>query len=382
MSGSERIGSRSARMTTEEIVQRAFSSKGRGISESDVRSFLKRVAQEVERLGKREDELLGRISSLESDLESKPKVTKHDLLEGLGEQTARVLSSAEEAAEQMVTDAREESEAILTNAKTESEKMISASRAQADETVSEAQSRVRALRESADRDSETIVSQARTEGRELFQESVVVREQILKDLLRRRDLLLEQIDELRKGREELLDSYKVVKGSFQKATDALHSVEEKASSELLTAPIDVDELLKTPIELPSVLDANQPITKHAYDQETAENSAPVTSEKEVDLVHEQAVEDQDIPSITGKRKGIKGYMKDALGVGEDGENVSGDAASHSEPTAGSPERREGAREESLVASVPSVSATTEKQSESGSVKTVTKKKMLVRCLKA
>lgn len=216
MSGSERIGSRSARMTTEEIVQRAFSSKGRGISESDVRSFLKRVAQEVERLGKREDELLGRISSLESDLESKPKVTKHDLLEGLGEQTARVLSSAEEAAEQMVTDAREESEAILTNAKTESEKMISASRAQADETVSEAQSRVRALRESADRDSETIVSQARTEGRELFQESVVVREQILKDLLRRRDLLLEQIDELRKGREELLDSYKVVKGSFQK----------------------------------------------------------------------------------------------------------------------------------------------------------------------
>ena len=56
MADIDRIGSRSVRMTSEEIVQRGFGSKVRGLSETDVRSFLKRVAEEVERLGNREDE--------------------------------------------------------------------------------------------------------------------------------------------------------------------------------------------------------------------------------------------------------------------------------------------------------------------------------------
>jgi len=329
----DRIGSRSVRMTSEEIVQRGFASKVRGLSETDVRSFLKRVAEEVERLGKREDELLSKISEMQEALSSKPKATKAELLESLGEQTTLVLSSAQEAAEQMIADAKEQSQKALTNAKEKSEQIASEAKSKADELIAKTESQAKAMEERAKRDSEMVVSQARTKGRELFQESVVVRERILKDLLRRRDLLLEQIDELRTGREELLESYKVVKGSFQKATDALQSVEKRASSELNENPIDVDELLKAPVELPSALDPTKPLTISETKEEVApiaEISVPVESnEKTPSAIYDQTQEDVETNaapqvkeeiSLTGKRKTLKKYVKEALGSEVDSES--------------------------------------------------------------
>lgn len=316
------------RMTAEEIIQRGFPTKVRGISETEVRSFLKRVAAEVERLGAREDELEAQIEALENSSNSKPKVSKHELLENLGEQTARVLSSAEEAAELMMNEAREKSEKMVSEAKQKADELVKRAQAKSDTQLEDIHARVRSLHESAERDVDTLVEEARVFGREIFQESVVVREQILKDLLRRRDLLLEQIEELRRGREELLESYKVVKGSFQKATDALHAVEEKASSELLANPIDVDALLKAPVELPGVLESGQPVPQRDISPETgnkSQNDKPVvvvseeSAQAEVPEQPEQtpSLEDQEVPTITGKKKSLKKYMKGALGVGEE-----------------------------------------------------------------
>jgi DivIVA domain-containing protein len=320
------------RMTAEEIVQRGFPTKVRGVSETEVRAFLKRVAEEVERLGAREDELLAQIEELENDRENKPKVSKHELLENLGEQTARVLSSAEAAAETMISEAKEKSEEMISSAKAQAESILKEAQDKSDAQLEDVHARVRSLHENAERDVNTLVEEARVFGREIFQESVVTREQILKDLLRRRELLLEQIDELRKGREELLESYKVVKTSFHNATDALQSVEERASSELMATPIDVDALLKAPVELPVVLESGAPVPHNPdapkFVAPQAEES-PQTSEKvavqetetleqaEVPADETQDDSDSDIPSITGKRKTIKTYMKGALGVGED-----------------------------------------------------------------
>ncbi len=333
MADTDRIGSRSVRMTSEEIVQRGFASKVRGISETDVRSFLKRVAEEVERLAKREDELMEKVSNLQESLKAKPKATKAELLESLGEQTTLVLSSAQEAAEQMIAEAKEQSQKAIASAKEKSEQVANEARKKADELVLNAESRAKSLEERTKRDSEMVISQARTKGRELFQESVVVRERILKDLLRRRDLLIEQIDELRTGREELLESYKVVKGSFQKATDALQSVEHRATSELEENPIDVDELLKAPVELPSSLDSSKPLmldNAQESDQLTTNSETLQANERNsqgsAPLIYDQSKEDKSSSSSekkneevsqSGKRKTLKKYVKEALGA--DGE---------------------------------------------------------------
>ena len=63
-----------------------------------------------------------------------------------------------------------------------------------------------------------------------------MRERILADLGRRRMLLQAQIDELRAGRDRLLDSYRVVKRTLNDATEALVQVEARAAQELAGPP--------------------------------------------------------------------------------------------------------------------------------------------------
>ena len=63
-----------------------------------------------------------------------------------------------------------------------------------------------------------------------------MRERILADLGRRRMLLQAQIDELRAGRDRLLDSYRVVKRTLNDATEALVQVEARAAAELAGPP--------------------------------------------------------------------------------------------------------------------------------------------------
>ncbi len=63
-----------------------------------------------------------------------------------------------------------------------------------------------------------------------------MRERILADLGRRRLLLQAQIDELRAGRDRLLDSYRVVKRTLNDATEALVQVEARAAQELAGPP--------------------------------------------------------------------------------------------------------------------------------------------------
>jgi hypothetical protein len=59
---------------------------------------------------------------------------------------------------------------------------------------------------------------------------------VLADLGRRRSLLQAQVEELRQGRDRLLEAYRVVKRTFLDATEALAQVEARAASERALAP--------------------------------------------------------------------------------------------------------------------------------------------------
>lgn len=334
MSESDFTLSSQAHITPAEIMQRSFSTKVRGVSETEVRSFLRRVSDEVIRLTEREKDLLEKIKNLEESLKVKPEATKQELLERLGEQTSRILVGAEEAAEQMLQDAKERSTDMLEKAEKNYEAMHIKTSDERAKIEKEIEAYFASAKERADKNAEMIVEQARIKGREIFEEATVTREKILKDLLRRRELLSEQIDELRKGREELLDSYKVVKGSFQKATDALVGVENKAASELMASPIDVDELLAAHVELPDVLNSSNPISAFeseidlVKEEEKEESAVEVSTELQsaVNIISKEAIENSDITENSGKEiydqeeaeskksKSIKNYVKDALGV--------------------------------------------------------------------
>ena len=70
----------------------------------------------------------------------------------------------------------------------------------------------------------------------MLDEARVARERVLADLGRRRSLLQAQVEELRQGRDRLLEAYRVVKRTFLDATEALAHVEARAATERALAP--------------------------------------------------------------------------------------------------------------------------------------------------
>jgi DivIVA domain-containing protein len=238
-----RTVSSATRLTPEEIVNRGFASSFRGVSETEVRNFLRRIAEEFTNLRQREADLAARVGQLEDRLRNPPPPTEQQLLDSLGEETARVLRSAQEAAEDIRRKAderagalaqesqdearrlRETTEALCVQMRREAEAAVTARHSEVETAVaemrSEAQRETELLREQAARDAEATREAARAEGRERVAEARAVRERILAEMSRRRGLLQAQLDELRSGRERLLDAYRVVKRTFTEATDAL-----------------------------------------------------------------------------------------------------------------------------------------------------------------
>jgi DivIVA domain-containing protein len=245
-----RTVSSSTRLTPEEIVNRGFSSAFRGVSETEVRNFLKRVADEFGALRERERDLAARVEQLEDRLRNPPPPTEQQLLDSLGEETARVLRSAQEAADDIRKKAEERAEVLQRESQDEAQRLRETTEAQCAELRREAEAGVAARqseaeaavaelradaereaateREAAEREGEAVRDAARTEGREMVGEARVVRERVLADLSRRRGLLQAQIDELRTGRERLLEAYRTVKRTLIEATDALSRAESPA----------------------------------------------------------------------------------------------------------------------------------------------------------
>jgi DivIVA domain-containing protein len=240
-------------LTPDEISNRAFGRKGRGYSESEVRSFLKRVAEELTIARDRERELVATIDSLEEQLRAPRPLTEPELLEALGDETARLLRSAREAGDDIRRKADERAARITEDAIVEAERvraeateMYAQRGAEADaraaDLLASAEAEAVAMRERALADGDAILENARHQGRDMLTEAKAARERVLADLVRRRALLHAQIEELRAGRERLLESYGVVKRTFLEATEALVQVEARAAAERSSSadePLDI-----------------------------------------------------------------------------------------------------------------------------------------------
>lgn len=313
-----------ARLTPEEVSTRGFSSAFRGVSESEVRGFLKRVADDLSYARARERQLIERVENLERQLREPVPLTEEQLLGALGDETARVLRSAQEAAEEIRARAqvradllieqaeveagrvrgaaeglqaeeirlgKEKAAAILEHAETtsaqirsqaetaaadlrhatettaaqvrvaaetSSAEMLTRAETQVAELVARAEAVAAQLRISSETRAEEVrvaaethaatiraeseafvaeernratgeaaseVDDARRQGREMVAEAKAVREKILGDLGRRRVALQAQVEELRTGRDRLLEAYKIVKDTLTDATEALNAVD-------------------------------------------------------------------------------------------------------------------------------------------------------------
>jgi DivIVA domain-containing protein len=268
----QRVISSTPRLSSEEIAERAFGSSFRGYAEPEVRAFLRRVADEMTAAREREQNLLDALDDLESQLRNPRPLDEQQLLDALGEETARLLRTAREASDDIRRKAEERSARMMEEAQVEAHRLrteaaeilgvrTSEAEAAAAEIVGEAEARAGELRAANERaadeqrqraqeEADGILESARLQGREMLEEARNARERVLADLGRRRGLLHAQVEELRQGRDRLLEAYRVVKRTFLDATEALAQVEARAASERAhvpaTAAIEGEVLLAGP----------------------------------------------------------------------------------------------------------------------------------------
>jgi DivIVA domain-containing protein len=253
------ISPKSSRLHPDDVARRTFATSRRGFDPAEVRAYLESLAREFETAVEREQQLLGALAEAEHRA-ANPVLDEATLTTALGQETAKVLRSAHDAAAELLARAEADGARVRTEAQDESEQLRMRAEQHAAERASQADAAAADMRrrtqdetdarvESAKLEAEGLLSQARAECRAMVQEAQELRARVLADLTRRRRVLHTQIEQLRAGRERLAETINEVRHTVEEVTDGLFRAEDEArlaaeaAGRQVKVPEDIDELL-------------------------------------------------------------------------------------------------------------------------------------------
>jgi DivIVA domain-containing protein len=230
--------SSSGRVGPDEVARHTFGTARRGFDPAEVRAFLEEVARELAAGQEREQQL--RKDAADADERAAHPVLDEDTLTtALGQETARVLRAAHEAASDMVNRAQAEAADLVAAAETrEAESRSEVERASAEQAAAlqelrdsahrQAEQEASARLEAARREAEELLERARGECRSMVQQAQDLRTKVLTDLTNRRRVLHLQIEQLRAGRERLSETIQGARQSVDQIADDLLRAEDDA----------------------------------------------------------------------------------------------------------------------------------------------------------
>ena len=240
----------------------------RGYSQEEVRDFLRMVSAEMGRLRERERFLESELRSLQTRGMSSPGVLDEETVTTLlGEETARVLSVAREAAQQMRLRAAETAERLVREASADASRI----RQEADLEASR-------KREDASADVENEIELAKQQGREMVNEAREYRERVLAELARRREVAREQIEMLVHARDRLVKAFERARVAANDVVGDLDEFEELSDEVSRASQMQIQQQGPVFFDHTKVPDAIPQRT-----EETAEVSEDV-SRNEVEVV--------------------------------------------------------------------------------------------------
>ena len=228
----------------------AFPTNRRGFDQGEVRDFLRMVAAELARLQERERFLENELRTMQTRGMSAPgRLDEETVTTLLGEEAARVLTTArdastqirdraEESATRLVKDAAEDAARIRESA------MIEAAR----------------INEDAAHDAEAEIEMAKQQGRDMVNEARAYREKVLSELSRRRDAARGQIEQLLHGRDRLLNAFERARLASEDVINGLTDAHDE--------PEFIVDLTPTTGPIPVVNPDHSPV--RVFDHETAD----------------------------------------------------------------------------------------------------------------
>jgi DivIVA domain-containing protein len=280
----------SARLHPDEVARRTFGTARRGFDPAEVRVFLEQVAHEMQAAVDREEELRSAVGEAEGRA-AHPVLDEATLTAALGQETARVLRSAHDAAAELVAKAEADAQRLRTQAEEEASQLQARTEQSASDRVAQAeavasdirrrvQEEVASKLEAAKLEAEDLIAQSRAECRAMVQEAQEVRARVLSDLTRRRRVLHSQIEQLRAGRERLAETINDVRHNVDRITDELFRAEDEArlaaeAAGRQAATQDVTDELSRPVTAAVGLPAPEEIGTGPIDEDDASRKQAV-----------------------------------------------------------------------------------------------------------
>lgn len=230
----------------------AFPTSRRGFDQGEVRDFLRMVAAELARLQERERFLESELRGMQTRGLSAPgRLDEETVTTLLGEEAARVLSTARDASAQIRERAEESATRLVKDAAED------AARIRESAMVESAR-----IHEDAAHDAEQEIEMAKQQGRDMVNEAREYREKVLSELSRRRDAARNQIEQLLHGRDRLLNAFERARLASEDVLAGLSDAHDE--------PEFIVDLAPTTGPVPIVNPAHPSVK--AFDQDAAEEA--------------------------------------------------------------------------------------------------------------
>ncbi|HSB87351.1 MAG TPA: DivIVA domain-containing protein [Ilumatobacteraceae bacterium] len=179
------------------VASASFSTSRRGYDQTEVRDLLRMVAAEMARLQERERFLERELRTAQRGSGTPVAALDDEVVTRmLGEEAARILQTAREAASQIKIRSEDAAARMLREATDEAQRLRE-----------EAEVEAARRRQDAAADAESELVMAKQQGREMVNEARAYRERVLSELARRRELARQQIEQLMHGRDRLLQAF-------------------------------------------------------------------------------------------------------------------------------------------------------------------------------
>lgn len=236
------------------VAQASFGSVRKGFDPSEVREFLGQVAAEMNRLRERERQLEQSLLESKDAQLGTERIDDSTATRLLGEEAAHILQAARESAGMVKSKAEEGASTILREATDE------AARVREEADIEAARRRNDAVAQAEEQR-----SSAKQQGREMVNEARAYRERVMGELTRRRDLVRTQIDDLIRGRENLLTAFNAARDSADDVLSRIGPLGDAGTPYELPAPPPIPD---------ADLDAGVPAFGGGDEQATHEAAEP------------------------------------------------------------------------------------------------------------
>ncbi len=231
----------SSGLSPDDVVRRSFAVVRRGFDPGEVRAYLEQVARLVRAVVDHESELRRSLDDAEHRA-AHPVLDEATLAGALGEEAARILRSAHDAAGDLGGRAQEQASRVLVQAREEAARIHDEARKAASLREEESMATSTAARERAAVDAAGIVEEARARAdalvartkddcRNMIEEARRLRVRVLSDLAERRRVLHTQVEQLRAGRDALMSSLQGARESVDRTGEELGRAEAIARAE-------------------------------------------------------------------------------------------------------------------------------------------------------